>query len=373
MKTNFIDNHLQIILKSLSETQSPPDLFLSGYFKKHKSLGSKDRKIIGDTVYGMIRWKSLLDFFNPKNRLAFFQKNSLETLKNDPSVPIHARLGMTPFLYQKLCENFGEEKTKFLGSFLNENAPTTIRVNEICITREALFNRWKNKFDFTLCQDSNLGIQFKKREALFALEEFKNGFFEVQDEGSQLIAQKVKAKPKDIILDYCSGSGGKTLAFAPQTEGKGQIYLHDIRLHALVEAKKRLKRAKIQNAQCLKPDHPQLQKLIGKCDWVLLDVPCSGTGTLRRNPDQKWKIDKAMLERLKKTQREIVIEASKYLKKTGRLVYATCSILKEENQDQIDFLTKELSLEIEGPVLNLSPVPGGRDGFFAATLKRKED
>ncbi len=119
--------------------------------------------------------------------------------------------------------------------------------------------------------------------------EFKQGLFEVQDEGSQLIANLMDPTPGDQVMDYCAGSGGKTLAFAPKMQHRGQIYLHDIRPWALDEARKRLKRAGIQNAQVVLPEDPKLNKLRGKMDWVLVDAPCTGSGTFRRNPDMKWK------------------------------------------------------------------------------------
>src|SRR3990167_788488 len=374
MRHPFRDHHISAFLESVGGSQKPLDLALGHYFRAHKSIGANDRRFIGETLYGMVRWKSLIDHFcastYPQDRLAAFRKIPLEECLKDPSIPEPIRLGLSEFLYEKLYSAYGLAKTRLIGKALNGSAPPTVRANLIKTTREALLELWKGKFDVAPCSFAPQGIRFQKREPLFALPEFKEGLFEVQDEGSQLVSELVEAKPGDHILDYCSGSGGKTLAFAPSMKGKGQIYLHDIRPHILLEAKKRMKRAGVQNAQIMEPNHPRLSSLKGKMDWVLVDVPCTGTGTLRRNPDAKWKIDLFMLERLKKEQREIVEKAIAYLKPTGKLVYATCSILPEENQDQIDFFIQSHGLVLEKPPLSLLPEEGGSDGFFAAVLKK---
>ncbi len=184
----------------------------------------------------------------------------------------------------------------------------------------------------------------------------------MQDEGSQLIAELIEAKSGDHVLDFCSGSGGKTLAFAPNMKGKGQIYLYDNRLWILQEARKRLRRAGVQNAQFALPRK--------KVDWVLADVPCSGTGTLRRNPEAKWKIDEKMIARLVQAQRAIVKEAFFYLKPGGKFVYATCSLLPEENEGQVSYFLKSYPLFLER-VLKLLPEEEGMDGFFAAVFKKE--
>ena len=153
--------------------------------------------------------------------------------------------------------------------------------------------------------------------------------------------------------------------------GKGQIYLHDIRPQALVQAKQRLKRAGVQNVQFLAPGHSKLPQLKKKMDWVLADVPCSGTGTLRRNPDQKWKIDAPMIERLIERQREIFEGAFAYVKPGGRLIYATCSLLAEENKLQVDYFLENDRAALEKEPLSLFPEEGGMDGFFAAVFRKK--
>jgi 16S rRNA (cytosine967-C5)-methyltransferase len=368
MRLPFCDHHICVILEDYSQNDKPLDLLLSQYFRSHKSIGANDRRVIGETLYGMIRWKTLIDHCSRSShsldRLSCYRTISLEACTNDTKIPEPIRLGVNDFLYERFCQTFGLEQAKKLCHILNQTAPTTIRVNLLKTTPEDLFKRWEGKFEMTRCTKSRAGIQFKKREPLFSLPEFAAGLFEVQDEGSQLVAELMEVKPGEQALDYCSGSGGKTLAFAPLMQEKGQIYLHDIRAWTLLEARKRLNRAGIQNAQFKLPKKP--------VDWVLTDVPCSGTGTLRRNPDAKWKIDQSMVERLIQQQREIVKEALSYLKPGGRLVYATCSILPEENINQVDFFLKNFPLTLEKEPLSLLPQEGGMDGFFAAVLKKQK-
>ncbi|MBU6383098.1 MAG: RsmB/NOP family class I SAM-dependent RNA methyltransferase [Verrucomicrobia bacterium] len=365
MRLPFCDHHISAILDHLGE--KPLDGFLSRYFREHKSIGAHDRRLIGETLYQMVRWKSLIDHFcpspSPLRRLAAFRALSLEACAQDASIPEPARLGIPPFLWDRFCQIFGVEKARQLCRTLNLSAPTTIRVNALKTTPELLLEKWKGKFECFRCKEASMGIQFKKREPLFALPEFKEGFFEVQDEGSQLVAELVDAGPGDQVLDYCAGSGGKTLSFAPKMKGKGQIYLYDKRPWILQEARKRLKRAGVQNGQFVLPKTP--------VDWLLVDVPCSGTGTLRRNPDAKWKIDAALVDRLIVQQREIVQESFKFLKPGGKLVYATCSILPEENESQIAYLLAHYPLTLEKQ-LSFLPEENGKDGFFAAVLKRDD-
>jgi len=345
---------------------------LSGYFKDHKSLGANDRRIIGDAVFGMVRWKTLLDHLYPLAtplELYRFYKNLDPSVLSDPAIPEAARLGVPEFLFEHLVKDLGKFEARRLCRVLNTPAPTTIRANLLKTHRDDLIARW-SEHQATPCPRAPQGIRFPKRLPLFSLPEFKEGLFEVQDEGSQIVSTLVEARPGDTVLDFCSGSGGKTLAFAPGMEGRGQIYLHDIRKTVLLEAKKRLKRAGVQNAQFLEPGHKQLSRLKEKCDWVLIDVPCSGTGTLRRNPDQKWNLDAAMLQRLTEEQRKIANNALAYLKPGGRLVYATCSILGEENQAQVDAFLAAHPIVLERPPISLLPEEGGMDGFFVAVFKK---
>ncbi len=376
-KKPFREHHLLELLYGYEGQSLPLDRFMSDYFRAHKALGSKDRGEIAETVYGIVRWQSLIDYLAKapvdwEKRVEIFKKGDLESYLKDQQIPLHIRLNFPKELYDLILSSHGEEAAWTICLESNFPAPTTIRVNPLKTSRESLLQRWSELYEIAPCQHSALGITFRKKINFFGLPEFKEGLFEVQDEGSQLLANLVQAKPGQLVMDYCSGSGGKTLAFAPQMQGTGQIYLHDVRAYVLDEARKRLKRAGIQNAQVVIENDPKLKKLKKKMDWVLADVPCSGTGTLRRNPDMKWKFDKDALQRLLGQQRVIFEKALSYLKPGGKIVYGTCSLLKEENQLQLDHFIKTYDLQLEGSVFQTIPAKGGMDGFFGAVLSSKE-
>lgn len=346
----FREYHREKILESLASQKGPLDLFLNAYFRAHKAIGSKDRRFLSDMIYDDVRWKGLIDYlgYRPDNLIAASQ---------DSSLPPHIRVSFPLDLFNLL-------QSETLCRVLNERAPTVIRVNTLKTTREALLQSWDGKYSCAPTAHSPWGIVFKDRIHLLSLPEFQQGLFEIQDEASQLAAALVEAKPKDQVLDFCAGSGGKTLAFAPAMRNQGQIYLNDIRPAALQKARLRLKRAGIQNAQFqLSP------KLKEKMDWVFVDVPCSGTGTLRRNPDLKWKFNLEMLQGITLEQRQIFAEALSYLSPSGSIVYATCSLLAEENEKQIAFFEESHGLKVQKTFHSI-PESGGMDGFFAALLVR---
>ncbi len=376
MKELFRHHHLFQILSRFEMQKKPLDAFLSQYFRANKSVGAKDRKFIAETVYDLIRWRGSLDHLAKKplsweTRFAAYQTFSSTSFMEDLSAPLHVRVSFPKILFEHIRISYGEEEAKKIALTSNTPAPTTIRINPLKTTREELFEKWKKSFDVSLCPTSPLGIRFHKKINFFILPEFKQGLFEIQDEGSQLVAALVDARPGDQVLDFCAGAGGKSLAFAHKMQKQGQIYLHDIRPWILQTAKKRMKRASIQNAQLLFSEK-LLPSLHGTMDWLLLDVPCSGTGTLRRNPDMKWKFTNEFLSSLIEEQRAIFAKALPFLKKGGRIVYATCSILPEENQNQVEYFSQTFGLEVEKPSLAWLPHKGGMDGFFGAILKQNK-
>jgi 16S rRNA (cytosine967-C5)-methyltransferase len=377
MRKPFREYHLLQILSSFEKQSLPLDAFLRNYFRSHTAVGSKDRKEICEIIYGMIRWKGLLDHLSEKpssweNRFRAFIKFS-QNKTCDSTLPAHIRVSFPKLFYQLLSDSLGEEKAFQFCLSCNELAPVTVRVNLLKTTRNALLESWKSRYKVTPCNHSPIGIRFEKKVNFFAMEEFKKGYFEIQDEASQLIAGLIAIEPGMRFLDYCAGSGGKSLAVAPRLNGLGQLYLHDIRPQVLLEARKRLKRAGIQNAQPLSVDSPNKRLLKLKMDWVLVDAPCTGTGTLRRNPDMKWKFDNQTLQRMLIEQRKIFDEALTYLKPGGHIVYATCSVLPQENQEQAAYFLERYSLEHVGETFSSFPISGEMDGFFGIVFKKKKD
>jgi 16S rRNA (cytosine967-C5)-methyltransferase len=375
MYKSFRETHLFAFLNRFDQDTKPLDAALSDYLKAHKSIGAHDRRYIGDAVYSLIRWKGLLDHWLGKPspwEERFSCMNRLDLSAPHSDLPLAVRCGGSEFLFHELARSHGEQKAAEICRILNEPAPVTVRANLLKTSRENLLALWQQKFDIEECRQSASGIRFKARTALTQLDEFKLGLFEIQDEGSQLIADLIQPSLGDQVLDYCSGSGGKSLAIAPRMAGRGQIYLHDIRPQILIEAKRRMRRAGVQNAQFLPPEHPRLSSLKNKIDWVLADVPCSGSGTYRRNPDMKWKINEAMLDRLVNEQREIFERAVFYVRPGGRIVYATCSLFRRENESQVAYFLQTLPLTLEKEPLSLIPSSDGPDGFFGAVFCKKE-
>ena len=376
----FRQHHFFKMLEEFDPHKGPLDLFVSLYFRHNHQLGSKDRVYVVERIYAYFRWKGLFEALLDKAALSgkarqaalieLLEREPLET-SSDPALPPHVRVSFPEPLYQKFCATYGEE-TDELCRACNEPAPIVLRANGLKTTREVLLHALR-KHGLSVEEDpaTPLAIRLLKRVNLCALPEFAEGLFEIQDAGSQSVADLVQAQPGDSVLDFCAGAGGKTLCFAPRLQNQGQIFLHDVRLEALFEAKRRLRRAGIQNAQTiLHTDTNRLSPLLGRMDWVLVDVPCSGTGTLRRNPDLKWKCTPAVVDRLVEEQRLIFDQALSYLGPRGTIIYVTCSLLREENDDQLQHFLSVHQLTVVGEPFRSRPRRGMMDGFFAAVLRR---
>lgn len=375
MSIPFRDYHILSLLDAFEKSTLPIDLFVSIYFKENKALGSKDRAFISDTVYSLIRFQGLLNALNPlanswKDRYSLFQTIAPIEERSFPDLPLHAQVSFPKNLFDLFVKNYGEERAIALCKVCNTRAPTTIRVNSLKTSRETLLSKWKSEFKINPCKTAPLGITFLEKIHFFSRPEFKEGLFEIQDEASQLVASLVLPAPCDLILDYCAGSGGKALAIAPLMQGKGQLFLHDIRWRALLEARQRLKRAGIQNYQLVDAgNQKKLRGLKKKMNWVLVDAPCSGSGTLRRNPDMKWRFQEENLLSLIGEQRTIFERALSFLAPGGTIVYATCSLLHEENEVQSEHFIKTYGLTQQQTFKSL-PTLGGMDGFYAACFKK---
>jgi 16S rRNA (cytosine967-C5)-methyltransferase len=367
-------DHIIKLLNSFNY-ESPLDLFLRQYFLKNKSIGSHDRKFIADSVYDMIRYNTYLEYrckqtksWNAK--LDIYSDNNFKPDMREADLPLHIKYSFPLSLVEILQNLYGKKLDPLLDA-LNQRAPLTIRVNTLKTSANQLLHKLKDedKIGVRKCTMSPIGIQLISAAHinLFGLKDFQKGSFEVQDEASQLTAIHTKAQPGSQVLDYCAGAGGKSLAIACLMENKGQLYLHDIRPAILNIAKRRLKRAGVENAQI----GPELNRLKGKMDTVLVDAPCTGTGTIRRNPDIKWKFSLQSLQEMRAKQISILSEAVRYLKPNGQLVYSTCSLLPQENYEVVGEVCSKFNLVEDSEPLQTSPLQHSMDGFFCIRLKYK--
>jgi 16S rRNA (cytosine967-C5)-methyltransferase len=370
-RQRFREVHLFAIIQVYESQELPLDRVISGYFRGHPSLGAHDRREIGETLYQLFRWRGLLDGLGAKScwkkRLRLLMTLDLAQAVQNRNLPAHIRCSYPEDLFNFLVNSLGFDRAFQLALISNEQAPTTVRVNTLKKSRESLLKEWGH-LGARPCLLSDVGIVLPKRVPLLALPEFRKGWFELQDEGSQLVAAQVAAKPGDLVLDYCAGSGGKSLAVALGMGGRGQLFLYDVRKEPLHQAKLRLRRAGVQNTQIIHSYDTLTQKLRGKMDWVIVDAPCSGTGTLRRNVDAKWRLSRQRIEGLVALQRTILAQAVTFVRPGGRLLYATCSVLPEENERQMKWLQGQTGLTPVQRPFSAWPTSGGMDGFFAAVL-----
>jgi len=279
----------------------------------------------------------------------------------------HLYLGFPEWLYKKWVKQYGEEKTQEFCKILQEKAPICVRVNPTKISREKLVETLSaQNHQVFVGKESPLAIYFANRVHFSSLKEFQEGLFDVQDESSQRASLFLGAKPGENILDFCAGSGGKSLAIAPYLQQKGKIYLHDKRRPILKEAFSRAKRLGLSGFSLLSSKNKK-----NFFDKLLLDVPCSGTGTLRRNPDQKERISLEVLKKLQKKQQDIFSESFCYVKPGGYIYYMTCSLLHEENEEQVNFFLENFPVQLKEKH-TWFPVSYGGDGFFVAKFQREQ-
>lgn len=368
--------------------------------KSNKKWGARDRRFIAATIYEGVRWKRLYSELAVINN-KFTQNNlwkflGVYLILNDFELPDweefkgisdkkilnkYQKLSNDRSLMASIPDWLDELGSKELGEAhwekeleaLNVQAPVVIRVNTLKITREDLQKQFaKEGIETEILKDYPDALLLTNRANVFRTYAFRKGFFEMQDASSQLVARYLDVKPGMRVVDTCAGAGGKTLHLASLMENKGQLIALDIHKHKLEELKKRAKRDGVHNVQ-IRPitSTKVIKKLKNSADRVLIDAPCSGLGVLRRNPDAKWKLNKDFIENIKETQKEILDKYSDIVKDGGQLVYATCSILPSENEQQVaHFLKnhKEFKLMSEQKV---SPAESGYDGFYMALLEKK--
>jgi len=271
-------------------------------------------------------------------------------------------------------QEYGNDSVEPLLQSLNAEAATSLRVNTTIMSRDELRNELASQgIETELSKLSEEGLLLHKRMNVWDLPSFKRGAFEIQDEASQLVAPFAGIHSNRIkILDACAGAGGKTLHLSSLLKNQGEIFATDVDERKLDELKKRVVRSHAQNIRIVPPDKYEkiLKDKIGFFDIVLLDVPCSGTGTLRRNPSIKWNLTEEMLEELTVKQRAILEENMNFVKPGGKLLYATCSVLKSEGEEQVEWFSSEHPEFHLEETKRTHPEKDGCDGFFAARIKR---
>ena len=373
------------------------DKVLERLLKAHKKWGSADRQVVSEIFYDIIRWKKRLEYYmgegtKPSNIynliLAYLLWKKVKYKKFDEfdgiktggilskldkkTFPTKAIEHSVPDWLAGLFEKELGAKWEKEMSALNEQAPVILRANSLKISAENLVEILKeegvNSFVLRGYPDA---VQLEEKKNVFLTSAFKEGFFEVQDASSQKIAELLDVKEGMRVVDACAGAGGKTLHIAALMKNKGQIIALDIYEWKLAELKRRAKRAGAFNIETrFIEDNKVIKRLHNTADRLLIDAPCSGLGVLKRNPDSKWKIDEDFINRIKTEQENILQNYSKILKKGGKMVYATCSILPSENGEQVrKFLAENTEFALVKEE-NIMP-SDGYDGFYMALIERK--
>jgi 16S rRNA (cytosine967-C5)-methyltransferase len=378
------------------------DKVVARSLKKDKRWGSSDRKFVAETIYEIVRWKRLYseiaEVKEPFDRDNLWRIFAVWAVLRGYPIPDWRQLDGTPerkikgrfdelskirTFKESIPDWMDELGVKELGEKVwskeitaqNQPAKVILRVNTLKTTKEKLKAILMDlNIDTDYLKDQPDALVLKERVNVFLTDAFKQGFFEVQDANSQLVAAFLDVKPGMRVVDTCAGAGGKTLHIASLMENKGQLIAMDLYESKLKQLKLRAKRNSAFNIEYRIIDSTKvIKKLHEKADRVLIDAPCSGLGVLKRNPDAKWKLQPEFIDNIRKVQAEVLENYSKIVKPGGKLVYATCSILPSENQEQIKrFLTTEIGKQfqfIEDRKILASE--SGFDGFYMALLERK--
>ena len=367
--------------------------------KLDKRWGVRDRKFVAETIYDMVRWKRLYNEIagtkEHYTRDNLWKNFAVWAILKGIKLPEWRYFEGTPT--RRIKGKFDELQSirKFRESIpdwmdetgeaelgkrwdeeikeLNKQARVILRTNTLKTTRKELQKLLEDEEVFTeFVPQAPDALVLVERKNVFLTQAFKNGLFEVQDASSQLVAPFLDVKPGQKVIDTCAGAGGKTLHLASLMENKGQIIAMDIYAHKLAELKKRAKRDGAHNIETRPIEGSKsIKKFKGKADRVLIDAPCSGIGVLKRNPDSKWKLNADFLDRIRKTQAEILDQYASMVKDGGKMVYATCSILPSENEKQVEaFLEKHQDFKLVKDK-KVSPAASGFDGFYMALLEKK--
>ena len=412
------------LLGEIETDPRPADAVANAFFRNRRFIGAGDRREVSTLTWGVLRARRHLGWWlekfgaQPTPRLllsaqaiftgmtphkvamaftsgrygpsplspeetATLEKFAGHTLEH-PNMPDAVKYEVPDWILPRLAARFGDALEAEMRA-LGETAPLDLRVNALKSSREdAIAALAAERLQARPTPYSPWGLRLASRQSVTASASFQSGLVEIQDEGSQLIALLVGAAPGMRVADYCAGAGGKTLAIAMTMENKGHIVACDVSAPRLDGAIKRLRRAGVHNAErhLLESGDKWLKRQAQKFDRVLVDAPCTGTGTWRRNPDARLRLKETDLSEIMPKQAMILDQAQRLVKPGGRLIYATCSLLDEENEAQVQaFLTRHpefrhiasaepLPSALQGPALRLTPGKHGTDGFFAAILER---
>lgn len=406
------------------------DRALEVVLRRDRKVWANERRAVAEAVYGLVRWQAQLDFLLGRRPslaeryaawLVRFGGEGADAAARRLAVPRGAlagvadreaadgriaavedpveRLALEASLPRWITERFvrelGPDEARALATAMNERAPLTVRANLLSGDRDDLRARLEAEgMGSEPTRFSPWGLTLDGHQNAFSLPSFREGRFEIQDEGSQLIALACGARPGWTVVDACAGAGGKSLALAMEMRNKGSLEALDTDAGRLDEAKRRARRAHVHNLRCrvigagAEAEH-QLDDLVGKARVVLVDAPCSGLGTLRRKPDARWRLAEGDPEKFSLVQRTLVARFARLLAPGGRLVYATCAIGRTENDDVADYAARELPLDptplapllgeeraaalgADGNRLRLYPHRHGTDGFFMAAFTRRK-
>ena len=402
-------------LRTILPLEHPADTTLR-YFFKNERIGSNEREIVAETVFGVLRHRLLLEHSCAGNatprRMALAhllrfggynlrelepvlkhgEKEWLATVKGVKvdDLPLSVQAELPEWLVEKMRASYSDQDILAIGKSMQLGAPLDIRVNTLLAKREDILQQLHEKnIAASATPYSPIGIRLKEKIPLNKDALFSEGKIEVQDEGSQLLGFLLAPKRNDMVVDFCAGAGGKTLMLSAMMSSQGRLYAMDVSEKRLANLKPRLKRSGASNIQPMLIAHEndlKVKRLAGKIDRVLVDAPCSGLGTLRRSPDLKFRQSPGSIEAYALQQSAILASASRLLKKGGRLVYATCSFLPEENQLIVqaflnthpDFMLRPVGAVLQQQkialeavdYLELRPHIHNTDGFFAAVLER---
>ena len=406
------------LLHRVLQFESPADRVVSDFFRQHRTLGMRERHTLAETTYTVLRQRLLYQHLAQSGRgemerrlvLLGWQGNAaflraalvegeaqwIEKIEavDRAALPERLRHNLPEWLAERLKTEVADDFWPLVNA-LNENAPLDLRVNTFKAKREQVMAEFAAAgIEVKPTPFSPWGLRAEGKPALHKLDVFMRGDVEVQDEGSQLLALLTDAKRGEMVVDFCAGAGGKTLALGASMRNTGRLYAFDTSGHRLAALKPRLARSGLSNVHPVQIAHERddrIKRLAGKIDRVLVDSPCSGLGTLRRNPDMKWRQSPEAVDELRVKQAAILNSASRLVKSGGRLVYATCSLLRCENEDIADAFGAEHSREfkpvpaeqlladahveqsgslVQGPNLRLWPHRHATDGFFAAVWQR---